>query len=65
MEFVPGGELFSHIRGNAKGYMTNNAASFYAAEIVLTIRYLHSLRIAHRDLKPGTFLLPKGTEFGY
>lgn len=53
MEFVPGGELFTHIRRTQKGYLSNSSATFYAAEILLAIRFLHSFRLAHRDIKPG------------
>ena len=40
MEYVVGGELFSQLR--SMGTLTNDAARFYSAEIVLAIEYLHS-----------------------
>ena len=31
---------------------TEDAAKFYAAEVLIAIEYLHSIRIVYRDLKP-------------
>jgi serine/threonine protein kinase len=36
---------------NSVGRLSNATARFYAAEILLMLEYLQSLRIAHRDLK--------------
>ncbi|KAG9343193.1 hypothetical protein JZ751_014172 [Albula glossodonta] len=44
MEYVPGGEIEPHAR-------------FYAAQIVLTFEYLHSLDLIYRDLKPENLLI--------
>lgn len=60
--------MFSCIRRNER--LPNNTSRFYAAEIVLAIRYLHSLQVAHRDLKPENLLLDseghiKLSDFGF
>eukprot|EP01054_Gregarina_sp_Poly1_P004206 Gregarina_sp_Poly_1__4205@NODE_229_length_11141_cov_173_244537_g203_i0_p5_GENE_NODE_229_length_11141_cov_173_244537_g203_i0NODE_229_length_11141_cov_173_244537_g203_i0_p5_ORF_typecomplete_len495_score56_19Pkinase/PF00069_25/7_1e76Pkinase_Tyr/PF07714_17/3_7e45Kinaselike/PF14531_6/9_2e18WaaY/PF06176_11/2_9e07Kdo/PF06293_14/8_8e07Pkinase_fungal/PF17667_1/3_4e06RIO1/PF01163_22/0_00012APH/PF01636_23/0_00023YrbLPhoP_reg/PF10707_9/0_087YukC/PF10140_9/0_068ActFrag_cataly/PF09192_10/0_15_NODE_229_length_ len=68
MEYVNGGELFSHLRREQR--LPNEHAKFYAAEIVLAFEYLHDLRIVYRDLKPENLLLDshghiKMTDFGF
>lgn len=51
------------------GYLDEEVAKFYVAEIVLALEYLHGLGIVHRDLKPENILLDhrghiKLTDFG-
>jgi len=60
MEFVAGGELFSHLR--RAGRFTNDTGKFFAGSIVLALQHLHALDIVYRDLKPENLLLD---EFGY
>jgi len=50
MEYVVGGELFSHLRHS--GRFNIPTAKFYSAEVFLAIDYLHQLNIVYRDLKP-------------
>jgi len=68
MEFVNGGELFSHLR--REGRLPNDHARFYAGEITLALAYLHQLGVVYRDLKPENILIDceghvKMTDFGF
>lgn len=68
LEYVVGGELFTHLR--KAGRFTNDMTRFYASEIVLAIEYLHSKNIIYRDLKPENLLVDhqghiKITDFGF
>eukprot|EP01133_Synstelium_polycarpum_P011226 gene11226-13089_t len=67
-EYIPGGELFDHIRSNKS--LSLKATQFYAAEIVLALEYLHGEGIIYRDLKPENLLIDmdghiKLTDFGF
>lgn len=55
MEFVQGGELFSHLR--RAGRFSADVSRFYAANILLSLSYLHEKDIIYRDLKPENLLL--------
>lgn len=67
LEYCPGGELFRYLE--REGFLLEDAACFYIAEIALAIGHLHSLGIIYRDLKPENILLDKTghvklTDFG-
>jgi len=67
MEFVPGGELFLHLRRARR--FNEERTMFYAAEIVFALECLHKNNIIYRDLKPENILLDsnghiKLTDFG-
>jgi serine/threonine protein kinase len=57
MDFMPGGELFFHIR--RFGHFTEERARFYIAEVLLALEFLHAENIIYRDLRPENILLDK------
>ena len=68
MEFIQGGELFSHLR--RAGRFSPDVSRFYAANILVALEYLHNRDIIYRDLKPENLLLDhqgylKITDFGF
>jgi len=75
LEFIQGGELFSVLHPahpvNGMDGVSNEAAQFYAAGVLLAIAYLHNERnIAYRDMKPENCLIdskgyPKLVDFGF
>ncbi|CEH15148.1 serine threonine kinase [Ceraceosorus bombacis] len=68
MEYVIGGEIFSHLR--RAGKFSPDVTRFYIATLVLAIDHLHQQKIIYRDLKPENLLLDsrgytKITDFGF
>lgn len=68
MEYVPGGELFRHLR--REGTFNRPQATFYAAQVTMIWEYLHSQSVIYRDLKPENLLIDrqgylKLIDFGY
>ena len=55
MDYVPGGEIFSHLR--RAGRFPTDVTRFYIATLVLAIDYMHRQKVIYRDLKPENLLL--------
>lgn len=67
LDYVPGGELFERLKQESK--FDEPRAKLYAAEIMLALGHLHSLKLIFRDLKPENILLDENghiklTDFG-
>ena len=66
-DYCPGGELFFHIQRVER--FDEEAAKFYAGQIILAVEHLHKNNIIYRDLKPENVLIDrkgfiKITDFG-
>lgn len=56
LEYLDGGEIFHHLA--QQRYLSEKDASFYIAQIILALRYLHlNLKVIYRDLKPENCML--------
>jgi serine/threonine protein kinase len=55
MDYIAGGELYSHIRREKK--LDLPVYQFFAVEIACALYHLHKLKIVFRDLKPENILL--------
>ena len=55
LEYCPGGELFFYLQHI--GRFKESAAKFYAANILLALRHMHSNNILYRDLKPENVII--------
>lgn len=52
MEYCMGGEFFRALQGRPGKCLPEDAARFYAAEVVAALEYLHLMGFIYRDLKP-------------
>ena len=68
MEYVPGGELFTHLR--TVSYLPCSEARLYGAQVTLMFEHLHGADVVYRDLKPENLLIDRDgylklTDFGF
>lgn len=56
MEYAPNCDLTSHIQPGV-GLEDIRLPRFYAANIILALKYMHERQLVHRDIKPGNLLV--------
>jgi cGMP-dependent protein kinase len=57
MEFIQGGELFFHLHRETR--FDDEKTSFYIAELILALNFLHKNKIIYRDIKPENIIVLK------
>lgn len=57
MEFCSGGDLHTLRQRQPGKHFSEQAARFYASEVLLGLEYLHMMGIVYRDLKPENVLV--------
>ncbi|KAG2714393.1 hypothetical protein I3760_03G024700 [Carya illinoinensis] len=57
MEFCSGGDLHTLRQRQPGKHFTEQAARFYASEVLLALEYLHMMGVVYRDLKPENVLV--------
>lgn len=69
MDLLLGGDLKYHLEFTRRDGFPEREARFYSAGVLLSLEYLHGLKILHRDVKPENIILddkgyPRLTDLG-
>ncbi|KAE9308380.1 hypothetical protein PR003_g20760 [Phytophthora rubi] len=69
MDLLLGGDLKYHLGFTRKNGFPEKEAKFYTAGVLLSLEYLHGLKVLHRDVKPENVILdekgfPRLTDLG-
>ena len=56
-EYIACGEMFDLLK--ERYVITDQETAFYAAQVILTLQFLHSKEVVYRDLKPENLMLCK------
>ena len=56
MKYCEGGELYDFLQKAPGKRLSEEATKFYAAEVLVSLQYLHLLGFVYRDLKPENVL---------
>ena len=54
MEYLTGGDVYTFL---SKNNLPKKTILLIVAETILTVNYLHSIRIIHHDIKPENILI--------
>eukprot|EP01104_Vermistella_antarctica_P007510 TRINITY_DN1847_c0_g4_i1.p1 TRINITY_DN1847_c0_g4~~TRINITY_DN1847_c0_g4_i1.p1 ORF type:complete len:443 (+),score=116.17 TRINITY_DN1847_c0_g4_i1:282-1610(+) len=57
MDYCAGGEFFRTLQRQPGRRLSEDAARFYAAEVLMALEYLHMMGFIYRDLKPENILM--------
>lgn len=57
------GDMLEMILSNEKGRLSERVTQFLISQILIALRYLHSLNIVHCDLKPENILLQSDADY--
>ena len=56
MDYMPGGDVYNLLNENN---LYEETITYITAEVILSLEYLHSLGIIHKDIKPENILISK------
>ena len=57
MDYLSGGDLRFHLSHRKSSLFTEAQTKFFLSNIIISLEYIHSKKIIHRDVKPENLLL--------